>query len=80
MKQLVRALAIEAARLRVELRNWDVASAEWLGVVSVRLNQLVEAVTTISQVAKPAGPASASGCRVGVEVDPARIAAVPVTS
>jgi hypothetical protein len=49
VKQLVRALTIEAARLRVELRNWDVASAQWLGSVNVRLDRLAKAIATVSQ-------------------------------
>jgi hypothetical protein len=40
-RQLLRVLTTEAARLRVDLRNWDVAPPDWIDRVNGRLDQLV---------------------------------------
>jgi hypothetical protein len=44
MRQLLRVLTTEAARLRVELRNWDVASPDWIDRVNARLDQLAKKI------------------------------------
>jgi hypothetical protein len=40
MRRRLRAVSIEAARLRVELRNWNVGSSRWIYRVNDRLSRL----------------------------------------
>jgi hypothetical protein len=49
VRRHARALTTEAARLRVELRSWNIASPHWVERVRARLDQLAEHVETAPQ-------------------------------
>ncbi|HET7046628.1 MAG TPA: hypothetical protein VFI54_00030 [Solirubrobacteraceae bacterium] len=49
MRRHARALTTEAARLRVELRSWNIASPHWVERVRASLDQLAEHVETAPQ-------------------------------
>ena len=44
VRHLLRVLTTEAARLRMELRSWDVASSDWIDRVNGRLEQLTQKI------------------------------------
>jgi len=46
----VRAFTIEAARIRVELRRWDVGSSLWIALLQARLDRLAGEVGLIAEV------------------------------
>jgi hypothetical protein len=54
----LRALAIEVARLRAELRNWPTTSPDWLDQVSARVDALDAGIQALLHGA-PLGTASA---------------------
>jgi hypothetical protein len=58
-----RALTAEAARVRMELRRWDLSSPDWVDRVHTRLDELAEGIETPLQaspaalkVSNPAAP------------------------
>ena len=46
----VRAFSIEAARIRVELRQWNVGSSLWIALLQARLDRLAREVGLIAKV------------------------------
>ena len=46
----VRAFTIEAARIRVELRQWDVGSSQWIALLQARLDRLSAEIGLIAEV------------------------------
>lgn len=47
----VRAFTIEAARIRVELRRWDVGSSLWIAQLQARLDRLAAEIGLIAEAA-----------------------------
>ena len=56
----VRSCTVELARLRVELRTWDLAAPFWIQRLQTRVDRLVEQVSLLAQVKLPAGRAERS--------------------
>jgi len=48
----VRAFSIEAARIRVELRQWNVGSSLWIALLQARLDRLAREVGLIAEVTR----------------------------
>ena len=48
-RQRVRALTVEAARIRVELRRWDVGSSLWIALLQARLDRLAAEIGLIAE-------------------------------
>jgi hypothetical protein len=46
----VRAFTVEAARIRVELRRWDVGSSLWIALLQARLDRLAGELGLIAEV------------------------------
>ncbi len=57
----LRALTTEAARLRVELREWDISSPEWIGRVNARLDQLAQEIEAVPRGNTSSADALAAG-------------------
>jgi len=47
-QQRVRAFTVEAARIRVELRRWDVGSSLWIASLQARLDRLAAEIRLIA--------------------------------
>ena len=45
----IRAFTIEAARIRVELRRWDVGSSLWIALLQARLDRLAAEIGLIAE-------------------------------
>ena len=56
----VRSCAVELARLRVELRRWDLAAPFWIQRLQTRVDRLAERVSLLAQVKLAAGGAERS--------------------
>jgi hypothetical protein len=79
VRHRLRALSTEAARLRVELRNWDVGASQWLDRVNDRLGQLEAEIGTLPHpvlagvepldVTTPTGVISVPAGRPGDQVE-----------
>lgn len=46
----VRGFTVEAARIRVELRRWDVGSSQWIAVLQARLDRLAVEIGLLAEV------------------------------
>lgn len=55
VEQRLRAFATEAARIRVELRTWDLGSPPWIEHLEARLDRLAAAIGPIAQATLTAG-------------------------
>jgi hypothetical protein len=45
----VRAVTIEAARIRIELRRWDVGSSLWIAMLQARLDRLAAEIGLVAE-------------------------------
>jgi hypothetical protein len=50
LRPRVRAFTIEAARIRVELRRWDVGSSLWIALLQARLDRLAAEIGLLAEV------------------------------
>jgi hypothetical protein len=48
-RERVRAFTVEAARIRVELRRWDVGSSLWIASLQARLDRLAAEISLIAE-------------------------------
>jgi hypothetical protein len=67
VRQRIRVLTTEAARLRVEPRNWDVASPHWIDHVNGRLGQLATKIDGMRLASDAAETPAADAPTIGLE-------------